>query len=63
MSSELKTKIAEINAQLRSIGSEAVQEIKMTKDGKVVGHVRYGFKPQYVFDAVNEILLPEKLAL
>ena len=31
----------------------------MMKDGKVIGQVRYGYKPQYVFDAVNNILLPE----
>jgi len=48
-----------INAQLRAFGREAVQEIKMMKDGQVIGQVRYGFKPQYVFDAVNNVLLPE----
>jgi hypothetical protein len=48
-----------INAQLRAFGREAVQEIKMMKDGKVIGQVRYGYKPQYVFDAVNNVLLPE----
>ena len=48
-----------INAQLRALGREAVQEIKMMKDGQVIGQVRYGFKPQYVFDAVNNVLLPE----
>lgn len=31
----------------------------MMKDGKVIGQVRYGYKPQYVFDAVNSVLLPE----
>lgn len=48
-----------INAQLRAFGREAVQEIKMMKDGQVIGQVRYGYKPQYVFDAVNSVLLPE----
>ena len=35
-----------INAQLRAFGREAVQEIKMMKDGQVIGQVRYGYKPQ-----------------
>ncbi len=48
-----------INAQLRAFGQEAVQEIKMMRDGQVIGQVRYGYKPQYVFDAVNNVLLPE----
>ena len=48
-----------INAQLRAYGREAVQEIKMMKDGQVIGQIRYGFKPQYVFDAVNNVLMPE----
>ena len=48
-----------INAQLRAFGREAVQEIKMMRDGQVIGQVRYGYKPQYVFDAVNNVLLPE----
>ncbi len=52
-------KVEAINAQLRAFGREAVQEIKMMKDGQVIGQVRYGFKPQYVFDAVNNVLLPE----
>ena len=51
--------VEKINAQLRAYGPEAVQEIKMMKDGKVIGQVRYGYKPQYVFDAVNSVLLPE----
>lgn len=29
------------------------------KDGKVIGQIRYGYKPQYVFDAVNQIIEPE----
>ncbi|MEA2115162.1 MAG: hypothetical protein U9P36_07240 [Thermodesulfobacteriota bacterium] len=51
--------VEEINAQLRAYGRVAVQEIKMMKDGKVIGQVRYGYKPQYVFDAVNSVLQPE----
>lgn len=31
----------------------------MMKDEEVIGQIRYGYKPQYVFDAVNEILQPE----
>jgi hypothetical protein len=55
----LTKQVEEINAELRALGAAAVQEIKMMKDGKVIGQVRYGYKPQYVFDAVNSILLPE----
>lgn len=52
--------INNINAKLRSHGKPAVQEVKMTnKEGKVIGQVRYGYRPQYVFDAINEELLPE----
>jgi hypothetical protein len=60
MSATLKEKIDLINERLRSFGIEAVQEIKMTgKDGKVIGQVKYGYRPQYVFDSVNEFLGPE----
>lgn len=52
-------KVHAINEQLRAFGREAVQEIKMMKDGEVIGQVRYGYKPQYVFDTVNNVLLPE----
>ncbi len=55
----LTKQVEEINAQLRSFGREAVQEIKMMKDDEVIGQVRYGYKPQYVFDAVNSVLQPE----
>ncbi len=55
----LSQKIEEINAQLRAFGREAVQETKMMKNGQVIGQIRYGYKPQYVFDAVNSVLLPE----
>ncbi|MBU1420052.1 MAG: hypothetical protein KKI15_16325 [Proteobacteria bacterium] len=59
MPTELTRKITEINTELRALGREAVQEIKMMKDGQVIGQVRYGYKPQYVFDAVNNVLQPE----
>ena len=53
-------KVEQINAKLRSFGSAAVQQVMFKdKDGKVIGQIRYGYKPQYVFDAVNEILQPE----
>lgn len=56
----LTEKIAEINDQLRSFGSNAVQKIEMKdREGKTIGLVRYGYKPQYVFDAVNQIISPE----
>lgn len=56
----LSTIVDEINNTLRSYGKEAVQEIKMiNRDGQIIGQIRYGYKPQYVFDAVNTILLPE----
>jgi len=58
--STLTVKINEINELIRSFGRNAVQEIKMKdKDGKVIGQIRYGYKPQYVFDAVNQIIEPE----
>ena len=60
MAATLQEKINSINERLRSFGIEAVQEIKMTgKDGKPVGQVKYGYRPQYVFDSVNELLGPE----
>jgi len=60
MAATLKEKIDSINERLRSFGKEAVQETKMTgKDGKVIGQVKYGYRSQYVFDCVNEILGPE----
>ena len=55
----ISKQIEKINAQLRAFGRDAVQEIKMMRDGKIIGQVRYGYKPQYVFDAVNNVLLPE----
>jgi len=60
MSLTLKEKIDRINEKLRSLGKEAVQEIRMTgRDGQVIGQVKYGYRPQYVFDSVNEFLGPE----
>ncbi len=60
MSETFSETVKQINAKLRSFGSEAVQQVMFKdRDGKVIGQVRYGFKPQYVFDAVNEILQPE----
>lgn len=60
MSENFSEIVKQINAQLRDFGSEAVQQVMFKdRDGKVIGQVRYGFKPQYVFDAVNEILQPE----
>ncbi len=60
MTENLSQKAEQINARLRTFGTEAVQQVMFKdKDGKVIGQVRYGFKPQYVFDAVNEILQPE----
>ncbi len=60
MAATLKEKIDLINEKLRSFGKEAVQEVKMTgKDGSVIGQVKYGYRPQYVFDSVNEFLGPE----
>ena len=56
----LSTIVHEINETLRSYGKAAVQEVKMSKDGKVIGQIRYGYRPQFVFDAVNAVLLPEK---
>jgi hypothetical protein len=56
----LTVKINEINELIRSFGHNAVQEIKMKdRDGKVIGQIRYGYRPQYVFDAVNQIIGPE----
>jgi len=60
MAATLKEKIDSINERLRSFGKEAVQETKMTnKDGKVIGQIKYGYRSQYVFDCVNEVLGPE----
>ncbi len=56
----LQEKIGLINERLRSFGIEAVQEVKMTgKDGQPIGQVKYGYRPQYIFDSVNEFLGPE----
>jgi len=56
----LQEQIHSINERLRAFGIEAIQEIKMTdKGGNVIGQIKYGFRPQYVFDSVNEVLGPE----
>lgn len=56
----LQEQIHSINERLRSYGIEAIQEIKMTdREGKTIGQIKYGYRPQYVFDSVNEILGPE----
>ena len=52
--------VNEINEQLRAHGKNAVHEVKMmNREGKTIGQIRYGYRPQYVFDAINEVLLPE----
>ena len=56
----LQEQIQSINERLRAFGIEAIQEVKMTdKGGNVIGQIKYGFRPQYVFDSVNEVLGPE----
>jgi len=56
----LQEQICLINDRLRSFGIESIQEIKMTdREGKQIGQIKYGYRPQYVFDSVNEILGPE----
>jgi hypothetical protein len=56
----LRDQIHLINERLRSFGIESIQEIKMTdREGKQIGQIKYGYRPQYVFDSVNEILGPE----
>ena len=56
----LQEQIQAINQRLRAFGIEAVQEIRMPdRDGKTIGQVKYGYRPQYVFDSVNDVLGPE----
>ena len=56
----LQEQIQSINERLRTFGIEAIQEIKMAdKGGNQIGQIKYGFRPQYVFDSVNEVLGPE----
>ena len=56
----LQEQIQAINQRLRAYGIEAVQEICMTdREGKTIGQVKYGYRPQYVFDSVNDVLGPE----
>jgi len=60
MAQTLQEKIGSINDKLRAFGIEAIQEIKKTvKEGKVIGQIKYGYRPQYVFDSGNEFLGPE----
>ncbi len=50
----LQEQIQAINQRLRAYGIEAVQEIRMTdRDGKTIGQVKYGYRPQYVFEALR----------
>ena len=56
----LQEQIQSINERLRAFSIETIQEIKMTdKGGNQIGQIKYGFRPQYVFDNVNEVLGPE----
>ena len=56
----LQEQIQAINQRLRAFGIEAVQETRMTdREGKTIGQVKYGYRPQYVFDSVNDVLGPE----
>ena len=55
----LNEMVNEINTLLAAFGKEAIQQTKMEKDGRVIGKIKYGFKPQYVFDAINEVIGPE----
>ncbi|MGD9950553.1 MAG: hypothetical protein AB7U29_19045 [Desulfobulbus sp.] len=56
----LQEQINLINERLRAFGIESIQEIKMIdREGKQIGQIKYGYRPQYVFDSVNEILGPE----
>lgn len=48
----MKAKIAQINVELQFVGAKAVQE-KPSLGGRPC---LYGFIPQYVFDATNQIL-------
>ena len=52
-------KIEQINDILRQQGKTVIQEKKMKKDGRVIGKVQYGYIPQAVFDAVNQVIGPE----
>ena len=48
----LQEQIQSINERLRAYGIEAIQEVKMTdKGGNQIGQIKYGFRPQYVFDS------------
>jgi hypothetical protein len=56
----LTDKINAVNNKLRSLGIQAIQKIEMKdREGKIIGQVKYGYRPQYVFDSINEFLGPE----
>ncbi len=46
---DFQEKIRKVNDILRKGGRHVIQK-------KESGHVQYGYKPQYVFDAVNEVI-------
>ena len=46
---DFSQKIEQVNVILKNGGREVIQK-------KETGHVQYGYKPQYVFDAVNEVI-------
>lgn len=52
-------KIEQINTILRNQGKAVIQEKKIQKDGKIIGKIQYGYIPQAVFDAVNQVIGPE----
>ena len=53
----LNEQVRKINDHLRQHGKAAVQEIRMVnREGKTVGQIKYGYKPQFVFDAVNDVI-------
>ncbi len=51
--------IEKINKILRDQGKAVIQEKKMQKNGKIIGKIQYGYIPQAVFDAVNQVIGPE----
>ena len=48
--SNLNSQVRKVNEILRGFGKEAVQEIR------IGGQVKYGYRPQWVFDAVNQVI-------
>lgn len=53
-SQDLQNTIQNINDKLREQGADAVQEVAVPGREK-----KYGYKPQFIFDAVNNVLGPE----